>query len=604
MSTLDVPFSVEWVASFPLVGEVQTVPRAELYSIVFVVVKVAAGNVRIVSDSKINVDMYYQPRAEALASTNSDLWRLLFQQLDAKPIVFKLFWVPGHLDTKPLKVPRHVPDVSFALNHAADFFASKAAEVVEVPLHFASGALFYTKLVKQIQNRLTRVLITSCEKIKHEKALAPSRPSLPPIADAILASNHNIQQCGAELRCLDCSGSTSVTASNVRKWLATRCAPLPYEDTNAPVPVHGWYVVNIGNNIPNSSHEMYSIKGISFCQKCGAFSSKKCRLLNKPCRSFCTDYTTRALTKLRAGELASVTCAHHRFFLLTLASFSFLTTQMPISGKTSVCSFPFSQVFLVRHGSLASCAAWISGDVGLLGARVSVAEEAKKKRLRRIPPARSQGRWIEKNKETCSVCLIVCWSVSCCWVWLFLAIVVCLSVCLLVSFNYCVCARLFCFVVRLSGNSDILKMICAVWMSCWSDLGNIWGSFWVPGHSRAGCSWALLGPPRVNLKLPGIILGAPAALGGGKIAPKSNKQINKNWFRKIIAFEIEIEAKMIPKWSQKAPMQGRTSFQNKYNIESGFEYLCGVDFYKFRAAQNMQPKHWFSLRGLLKSEGR
>ena len=181
MSSLDAPFEVEWAASFPLVGEVQSVPRAELYAIVLVAVKVSSGNVRIVSDSKRNVDMFYQPRAEALASTSSDLWRLLFQQLDAKPMVFKLYWVPGHLATTPLKVPRHIPDVFFALNHAADFFASKAAETVEVPLHFASGVLFYTKLVHQIRNRLTRVLITSCEKIKHEKSLAPPRPSSVPL---------------------------------------------------------------------------------------------------------------------------------------------------------------------------------------------------------------------------------------------------------------------------------------------------------------------------------------------------------------------------------------------------------------------------------------
>ena len=81
---MDASFQVEWAAAFPLVGVVQTVPRAELYAIVQTAVKVASGVVRIVSDSKINVDLYYQPRPASLASCNSDLWRILFHQLDSK----------------------------------------------------------------------------------------------------------------------------------------------------------------------------------------------------------------------------------------------------------------------------------------------------------------------------------------------------------------------------------------------------------------------------------------------------------------------------------------------------------------------------------------
>ena len=60
---------------------------------------------------------------------------LLFHQTDTKPFQLKLFWVPGHLDTVKLKRPRHIPDVWFALNHAADHLASQVAETFEVPLH-------------------------------------------------------------------------------------------------------------------------------------------------------------------------------------------------------------------------------------------------------------------------------------------------------------------------------------------------------------------------------------------------------------------------------------------------------------------------------------
>jgi hypothetical protein len=260
-----------------------------------------------VSDSKINVDMYYQPRDVALSSVNADLWRQLYRQLDTKSLVLKLFWVPGHLDTKPLKNPRHIPDVFFALNHAADFFADKAAEAFQVPLHAASGVLHHTKLVRQIQNRLTRVLITTCEKSSHEKPCVPPRTKAQPLADAIFASSHNIQKLGSELRCLDCSGNLSVSAVNVRQWLASPCEPLPYDDSAAPVPIPPWFLINIGNAVPHSTHELFSVKGIIFCNLCGAFAKSKCRLLNSPCTKECTVSTKRALAKLRACELPAPT---------------------------------------------------------------------------------------------------------------------------------------------------------------------------------------------------------------------------------------------------------------------------------------------------------
>jgi hypothetical protein len=278
-----------------------------LYAISTIATKVSAGLLRIVSDSKINVDMYYQPRAIALASANSDLWRLLYHQLDTKSLVLKLFWVPGHLDTKPLKIPRHVPDVFFALNHAADYLADKAAAKAEVPLHLASGVLHHSRLVRQIQNRLSRVLITTFKKTSYEKPCVPPRTKPLLIAEVILASNHNIQQLGSELRCLDCSGSTSVTAANVRQWLASPCEPLPYDDNVAPVPIPAWFLINVGNTLPHSSHELFSVKGIIFCNVCGAFAKTKCRLLNSQCAKKCTVSTKRALTKLRACELPAPT---------------------------------------------------------------------------------------------------------------------------------------------------------------------------------------------------------------------------------------------------------------------------------------------------------
>ena len=92
-------------------------------------------------------------------------------------------------------------------------------------------------------------------------------------------------------------------STNVRMWLVSACSPLPDDDSSSPIPVPGWFVIHIGNSIPHSSHNLYSIRGIVFCQCCGVFSSKKCRLLNRPCQVACSPFSARALAKLGMGEL-------------------------------------------------------------------------------------------------------------------------------------------------------------------------------------------------------------------------------------------------------------------------------------------------------------
>ena len=55
--------TVSFGLSFALPGKIQTVPRSELMAICTVIRLVQNGWVEIVSDSKINVDMFYKPRS-------------------------------------------------------------------------------------------------------------------------------------------------------------------------------------------------------------------------------------------------------------------------------------------------------------------------------------------------------------------------------------------------------------------------------------------------------------------------------------------------------------------------------------------------------------
>ena len=125
----------------------------------------------------------------------------------------------------------------------------------------------------------------------------------PTIKDLIDASSHNIETSDNRLRCKDCVGSVCRTSPKLRNWLKAKCLALPYDDSIQLVPIHTWYVVQIGNNIPHSSHILYSYKGIVCCDACGAFGAKRCRLLAQQCEGHCTVSTERARNNLKLGQL-------------------------------------------------------------------------------------------------------------------------------------------------------------------------------------------------------------------------------------------------------------------------------------------------------------
>ena len=68
------------------------------------------------------------------------------------------------------------------------------------------------------------------------------------------------------------------------------------------MPIPGWYVFQIANVVPHSSHSLLSLRGITICSKCGAFGVKRTRLLAKPCTFRCIVASDRALARMRQGH--------------------------------------------------------------------------------------------------------------------------------------------------------------------------------------------------------------------------------------------------------------------------------------------------------------
>jgi hypothetical protein len=196
-----------------------------------------------------------------------------------------------------------VPDVHFALNFLADHFAGLATYQIDHPMNIASGVLHFTSIVQKVQRRFVRVLISNVEKMKYEKKFPNMIPKPPSLDDLVLATSHNLEISSSMFRCLDCSGAVSKTSTNVKNWLKAKCSALPYDDRQGLVPIPKWHLIQIGNTVPHSTHDLHTHRGIVICKVCGAIGVKKCKLLVGPCRLHCTVATRKSLDNLMTGVL-------------------------------------------------------------------------------------------------------------------------------------------------------------------------------------------------------------------------------------------------------------------------------------------------------------
>jgi len=69
-----------WGQSFNLPGEIQTVPRGELYVLQYLVEQASHhSHIEYVTDSKVNADLYNKGFDRATASSNCDLFKFIFK---------------------------------------------------------------------------------------------------------------------------------------------------------------------------------------------------------------------------------------------------------------------------------------------------------------------------------------------------------------------------------------------------------------------------------------------------------------------------------------------------------------------------------------------
>lgn len=301
---------LEFGASFPLEGECQTVPRGELFAMVYLARMLSPGTTaHVYSDSEINVNLLNGCKYKAQVSINGDLFRELFDIIQNKKLVFTASWVQGHLDTKPMKQGYNFSDHEFASNFFADKLADIAAENVQCgDLNYIRPTLFGIKLVSQIQRRIAAIfdsgVIPRLIKSNCADAVDPlERKCNPLIEDLLVDSQHVLVGSDTSYRCVACLHSMSKKSRKLKEWLKGPCCPMPICDVQDPVAIPPWQNILINNVLVHSSHNLFSFRGVVCCYQCGSYGSQKAKYLGDPCSGHCTPTTKVAKDRLLSRQL-------------------------------------------------------------------------------------------------------------------------------------------------------------------------------------------------------------------------------------------------------------------------------------------------------------
>lgn len=305
-------FRLKWGVFAPLVGTAQSVPRAELYAVLVVVLHVQSGPSEIRSDSKVNVDMFAQGQEACLNSVNSDLWQQIWSALTDRQVQLTFTWVKGHADNADTYEAYNVQPADLYGNLFADKLAERAAVQYQVYTEDSFAVQWYFALVRKIQERAI-VILTSCMQgrgLQRAARVTPALPPLSPSANAIL-SQHRCTLIDKQLHCNTCFQVSPVDSDGRNRWLATSCTPnrgllrAMYAGSSKPTSVPTGTPVRIGRSFVHDTHKLSVFRGLFFCMHCGYHGSQKAQMLLKPCqRAAAKGWEIRKLDLLK-GNLPS-----------------------------------------------------------------------------------------------------------------------------------------------------------------------------------------------------------------------------------------------------------------------------------------------------------
>ena len=343
--------SKHFEVSMNLPGSVQTVPRAEYFALYYLLTMVVAGStVEFVTDHKPLYKLFLAGKVAARKCANHDLMIPILQMVSVKDIDLTVRWMPSHLsESDPL--PTDVSIIDVRANNWADIQAKIGAQRICVDLNTSSPIIFYTSLVKRIQNRLIAIITNLPHRINtHTKRIAAPKEN---IEATMQRSTHVCFVQSDRMQCARCLSSIPINNHNkCLRFLASDCATIG-SDTDRPVPLSS-DLVQIGKLDIHVSHKLLVFKGIVFCDKCGAISQRK-KLGNLA--SVCcppTTYGKNNLERLRKGNLPInvLTWPTQSIFRDSLESLYATLLSVASSEEERVAAATFNNQFRDIHRSI------------------------------------------------------------------------------------------------------------------------------------------------------------------------------------------------------------------------------------------------------------
>ena len=166
-----------WGQHFNLPGKIQTVPRGELYVLLYLVERLEPfSDVTYVTDNQKVSQTYNNGKEAALKSTNCDLYKDIFRLIETNLLKIQVRWMPSHLADEDER-PDGVSLMDVRGNRHADVQAGRAAHDHAVPIHVSSTHILFLSCKENTEkiHRHHHKPATSYLAAKTAKAFSPAR---------------------------------------------------------------------------------------------------------------------------------------------------------------------------------------------------------------------------------------------------------------------------------------------------------------------------------------------------------------------------------------------------------------------------------------------
>ena len=266
----------------------QTVPRAELYALVFVAEN-TQGSATVLIDSSYVVKGFSKGSGVP-QSKNKELWARLWKAVRDRVGILEVAKVRAHATPDALEACQ-IPPLHFIANAMADALADMGSKLAALPEHRVREVLDLDLKARRIQERLVAIslcLIAGSSKpvlkrnrSSKKRALEHGETSL---EKCLKETPHSIMEGPTLIKCTRCNKSSPRKFAHL--WLKGVCSG------------------SLPGNIHSSHHKhLKTQRGLRFCSRCGGIASHRVRTLKNPCPSKPTVSGKKVLNRILKGQL-------------------------------------------------------------------------------------------------------------------------------------------------------------------------------------------------------------------------------------------------------------------------------------------------------------